>query len=785
MKMDYKMDFVALRKQFLEKEFFKMNDMQKAAVFHVNGSLLILAGAGSGKTTVIVNRIVNLVKYGNAYNSEELPFSLTQELYNELNDKFISDSLTGEDKKYFAIDKVKPWQILAITFTNKAAGELKSRINNYLSDIEDEIMASTFHSFCARVLRRYADRLGYSNQFTIYDMDDCKRLVKECLKVLNLDEKMYPIKSVMSDISKNKDTNHLSGEINDFRKQKIKEIYDLYQKRLKESDAMDFDDLLLNTVNLLENNEDVLEYYQRRFKNIMVDEYQDTNHIQYKLINLLSKAHNNLCVVGDDDQSIYKFRGATIENILNFEETYPDAKTIRLEQNYRSTKNILEAANKVIENNEERKGKNLWTDNSQGEKIVSYLLENEREEARYISKTILDNVEIGKKFNEHAVLYRMNAQAASIERDFVKSGIPYRILAGLRFYEHKEIKDIIAYFSVINNQADIIRLKRIINEPKRQIGDTSLNNAIEISEQLNIPLFEALKTADNYSALKRSAPKLMKFAEMIEEFKEFSLNNSINDLFEYIVDKTGYMDMLKSQGLESQKRIENLAELSSMLITYEQENEDANLAGYLEEVTLMTDVDNYDEELDAVIMMTMHSAKGLEFPVVFLPGLEEGIFPGMQAIFNPEQIEEERRLAYVGITRSKEQLYFTQVRNRMIFGSTARNKCSRFIKEIPEELLEQKTSIIPGATIKKDAEPNKRQVIRTTLINSARKFGMGENESESKNNFKPGDNVKHKTFGKGMVINTTKMGNDFLIEIIFEKVGTKKLMANFSNLKKI
>ena len=783
--MSFKTEFLSLRKQFLQKEFSKMNDMQKQAVFHIDGPLLILAGAGSGKTTVIVNRIANMVEYGDAYNSDEIPYGMDEKLYLELKQKFNDDILTNEDKGYFAINKIKPWQILAITFTNKAAGELKERINNILSNSADEITASTFHSFCAKILRRCSEKLSYTNQFTIYDMDDSKRLVKDCLKALDLDEKIFSVKSVMSEISRLKDnSNSHIGEA-DFRQKKISEIYKLYQQRLKESDAMDFDDLLLNTVLLLQQNEDILEYYQRRFKYIMVDEYQDTNHIQYELINLLAKGHNNLCVVGDDDQSIYKFRGATIENILNFEKHYPKAKIIRLEQNYRSTKNILAAANKVIENNNERKGKNLWTNNSEGNKIVSYQLENEREEAHYISSVILENVKNGKKFSDHAVLYRMNVQAAAIERDFVKSGIPYRILAGLRFYEHKEIKDIIAYFSIINNHSDVGRLKRIINEPKRQIGDTSFNNALEIATDSNAPLFEVLKTANEYPALKRSASKLMQFANMIEKFTDFAKENSLKDLFEFIVEETGYMNMLKNQGLESQKRIENLTELGSMLIIYEKENDNASLAGYLQEVTLMTDIDNYDEKVDAVIMMTMHSAKGLEFPVVFLPGMEEGIFPGIQAVFNSEQIEEERRLAYVGITRAKEELLITQASSRMIFGSTSRNRQSRFLKEIPEELLEQKSQRQQVSNHKKEDVPSKRQVIRNASINAARIFGSADRlEKHVHRKFKTGDSVNHKTFGAGVVMNTVPMGNDILLEIVFDKVGAKKLMANFSKLTK-
>ena len=639
----------------MQEKLKKMNPRQLEAVLHTEGPLLILAGAGSGKTTVLINRIAYI----------------------------IDQSLA------------KPWQILAITFTNKAAGELKERLTAMLGDTGGDVWAATFHSTCARILRRDGDRIGYSSHFTVYDTDDSKRLVKDCQKALNIDDKMISHKSILSEISHAKDSmlspaDYQAAAGSDFRLTKIGAVYELYQKRLREADAMDFDDLLGNTVELFRQCPDVLEYYQNRFRYIMVDEYQDTNQVQYEFVRLLAGKSKNLCVVGDDDQSIYKFRGATIENIMSFEKSYPNAKVIRLEQNYRSTKNILNAANAVISNNEERKGKTLWTENPEGDKIQIHTSSNEQDEAGFVATTILEQVAKGRKYSDFAVLYRMNSQSNILEKVFVKSGIPYRIIGGHRFYERREIRDMIAYLSVINNPSDEIRLRRIVNQPKRSIGDKTIATASEIAGALGESLLEVRGRADEFDSLRRASVKLKAFYDMMQELIDANDDESVSlhELYELILEKTGYIEALRGEKEEAETRIENINELASNLLKFQEENgEEATLSAFLEEVSLMTDIDNYDETADTVVMMTMHSAKGLEFPVVFLPGFEEGIFPGLQAIYDPNEIQEERRLCYVAITRAKESLYLLNADSRMLFGSTSRNRPSRFSLEIPLDLI--------------------------------------------------------------------------------------------------
>jgi DNA helicase-2/ATP-dependent DNA helicase PcrA len=792
-------EIVGLRKKVLEKEFSRMNGEQREAVFQVDGPLLILAGAGSGKTTVLVNRIANLIRYGNAYHSQELertpenPEALLEELQGYLHG---DQPLSRQTVRELAICPSRPWQVLAITFTNKAAGELKNRLNSMLGEEEGhDIWASTFHSTCARMLRRDGDRIGYTSHFTIYDTDDSRRLMKECMKALNLDDKSLPIKSVLGEISRAKD-NMIAPEDyqqqagSDFRLCQIAKAYQMYQRRLVEADAMDFDDLLCNTVKLFRECPDVLEHYQNKFQYIMVDEYQDTNHVQYLFIELLARKSKNLCVVGDDDQSIYKFRGATIANIMDFEKTYPNATVIRLEQNYRSTKNILNAANAVIANNVSRKGKTLWTDNPEGKKISIHTAFSEQDEADHIAKFVLEGVAEGRKYSDYAILYRMNSQSNSLERMFVKSGIPYRIVGGLRFYERKEIKDMIAYLSVINNPSDEIRLRRIINQPKRSIGDKTIAQATEIAQGIGEPLFYVISHADQFESLKRTAPKLKQFADIMLSLIEASEDErvSLEELYQLILEKTNYIASLKSDSEDVTDRIENINELASNLIQYEEENgELASLSGFLEEVSLMTDVDQWNGDADAVVMMTMHSAKGLEFPVVFVPGFEEGIFPGQQAIYNPAEVEEERRLAYVAITRAREELHLLNAESRMIFGSTSRNKASRFLSEIPEELVERSRSRswkkpVPGTEL-----PTSAYEARAVTTNAARHFGpinMAK-QSQGKTTYQPGDRVGHGAFGEGMILSAVPMGNDTLLEIAFDSAGTKKLMANFARLKKL
>ena len=784
------------KKAVMEREFSRMNGRQKEAVFHTDGPLLILAGAGSGKTTVLVNRIANLIRWGGAYHSTALPPELSQEDLDLLQAAAEEGrALPDAIRERLAVEPCRPWQILAITFTNKAAGELKNRLETMLGPAGGDIWASTFHSTCARMLRRDGERLGYTSHFTIYDTDDSRRLIKDCQKALNIDDKVLSYKSILAAISRAKDNLISPKEYEqqagkDNRLILLAQAYKLYQQRLEEADAMDFDDLICNAVRLFEECPDVLEYYQDKFRYVMVDEYQDTNHAQYMFVKLLAQKRQNLCVVGDDDQSIYKFRGATIENIMSFEKSFPRAAVIRLEQNYRSTQNILDAANAVISNNTERKGKTLWTENPAGAKIGIHTGYNEQDESDYIAKKVLEEVAAGRKYSDFAVLYRMNSQSNILEKMFVKSGVPYRIIGGLRFYERKEIRDMIAYLSVINNPTDEMRLRRIINQPKRSIGDKTIAQASEIAATLGESLFDVICHADSYEPLKRTAPKLLQFAELMQSLIEASNDPdvSLNDLYHLILDRTNYIEALKAaENDDAQDRIDNINELSSNIIKYEEDNGDeASLSGFLEEVSLMTDIDNFDETADTVVMMTMHSAKGLEFPVVFLPGFEEGIFPGLQAIYNPNEIEEER-LAYVAITRAKEELYILNAESRMIFGSTSRNKPSRFIAEIPEELIERSRTREwkkpkPGMVL-----PTSSYEARVVSANAARHFGpssleQGHAPSEP---LRVGDRVSHRTFGEGCILTATPMGNDTLLEIAFEQVGTKKLMANFARLTKL
>ena len=736
----------------MQEKLKKMNPRQLEAVLHTEGPLLILAGAGSGKTSVLINRIAYI----------------------------IDQSLA------------KPWQILAITFTNKAAGELKERLTAMLGDTGGDVWAATFHSTCARILRRDGDRIGYSSHFTVYDTDDSKRLVKDCQKALNIDDKMISHKSILSEISHAKDSmlspaDYQAAAGSDFRLAKIGAVYELYQKRLREADAMDFDDLLGNTVELFRQCPDVLEYYQNRFRYIMVDEYQDTNQVQYEFVRLLAGKSKNLCVVGDDDQSIYKFRGATIENIMSFEKSYPNAKVIRLEQNYRSTKNILNAANAVISNNEERKGKTLWTENPEGDKIQIHTSSNEQDEAGFVATTILEQVAKGRKYSDFAVLYRMNSQSNILEKVFVKSGIPYRIIGGHRFYERREIRDMIAYLSVINNPSDEIRLRRIVNQPKRSIGDKTIATASEIAGALGESLLEVLGRADEFDSLRRASVKLKAFYDMMQELIDANDDESVSlhELYELILEKTGYIEALRGEKEEAETRIENINELASNLLKFQEENgEEATLSAFLEEVSLMTDMDNYDETADTVVMMTMHSAKGLEFPVVFLPGFEEGIFPGLQAIYDPNEIQEERRLCYVAITRAKESLYLLNADSRMLFGSTSRNRPSRFSLEIPLDLINKTREQDWRKPDLGTKMPVAETELRRKSATAAMHFGQVTPPARSGNVFKTGDMVQHKTFGKGLVISATPMGNDVLLEIAFEQ-GTKKLMANFARLAKV
>lgn len=790
-----KSEILALRRAVLEKEFARMNDRQREAVFSVNGPHLILAGAGSGKTTVLINRIANILRYGDAYNSTFVQMELDDgdiaacKAYLETN-----APLPEETKKHLSVSACLPWKIMAITFTNKAAGELKERLCAMLGEDGNEIWASTFHSTCARILRRDGDRIGYSSHFTVYDTDDTRRLMKNILKELDVSEKNMPPKSVLNEISRAKDSlitpeDYAKTVGDDYRLKIISRAYTVYQKRLQDADAMDFDDLINKTVELFQKCPDVLEYYQNRFKYLMVDEYQDTNHAQYMFIRLLAEKHQNLCVVGDDDQSIYKFRGATIENILSFENTFQNARVIRLEQNYRSTQNILDAANAVIDHNTERKGKTLWTENGSGAKIHLHTAENEMDEAERIAKTILDGVAAGRKFSDYAVLYRMNSQSMMFERNFAKSGIPHRIIGGTRFYERREIREMIAYLSVISNPSDEMRLRRIVNTPKRGIGDRSVEIAVEIGQQTGESMFSVLCHAKEYPALSRAATKMQLFGAQMQGLIDLSEDEevSISELYTEMLDRIGYIDFLKSDDPESaEDREANVHELASNIRRYEEENPEATLSDFLEEVSLITDIDNYDNSADSVVLMTVHSAKGLEFPVVFLPGLEENIFPGMASIYIPSEVEEERRLAYVAITRAKEELYIYHAESRMIFGMTSRNKLSRFAEEIPEDLIERSRSreytahptVMPSFS---GAKP----FGATTSVAQAGGFTPKPKVTPTPaGTYRVGDTVAHKAFGIGIIVSATPMANDTLLEVAFDKVGTKKLFANFARLTK-
>lgn len=792
-------DFLNLRRRIISKDFAKMNDRQQEAIYTTEGPLLLLAGAGSGKTTVLVNRIANLIKYGCAYNSDYCEFTPSYEDIELMRSYLDSDGVDLFDiYDLLTVDAPKPWEILAITFTNKAANELKERLCTMLGDTAMDIWAGTFHSTCAKILRRYGELIGYTNHFTIYDTDDSKRVMKQVQRLLEIDDKMLSHKTILKEISNAKDSlispeEYIEQAGSDFRLKHIGQAYKLYQKQLKSADAMDFDDMIYNTVMLLRENKDVLDYYQHKFKYVMVDEYQDTNHAQYVLTALLAGGYRNICVVGDDDQSIYRFRGATIENILSFEKQYNDAKVIRLEQNYRSTQNILDAANAVIANNTQRKGKNLWTSNGRGEKIIVNTSYDENEEARFIADTISNDVAEDKSWNDFAVLYRMNAQSNNIENAFIRAGIPYRIIGGLRFYERKEIRDALAYLTVINNKNDDVRLRRISNEPKRGIGDTTLNNAAEIAAGLGTSIFDVISHADDYPALSRASKKLLEFSEMINEICLEAQELALDQVLELVLKKSGYYEALKADKETYEDRTENLAELKNNMLRYTQEVPDAQLNGFLEEIALMTDIDNYNESNETVTMMTLHSAKGLEFPVVFIPGMEEGLFPGSQSMYNPADVEEERRLAYVGITRAKQRLYLTNARTRLLFGSTSHNAPSRFIGEIPDELVERTgvtslTGSRESIFADYDYDSYDTGYGRSQRVNRGFSYTppakKPQQSAQPSVSFNIGDTVRHKVFGTGVVLSAKPVGNDTLIEIAFEKAGTKKLMANFAKLEK-
>lgn len=738
-----------------------LNEQQKEAVLHTEGPLLILAGAGSGKTRVLTHRIAYLI----------------------------------EEKG------INPWNILAITFTNKAAGEMRERVDNLVGFGSESIWVSTFHSMCVRILRRHIDLLGFDTNFTIYDTDDQKTLMKDICKLLQIDTKLFRERSLLAAISQAKNELVTPEEFRiqaqgDFSRQKIASVYEEYEKQMRANNALDFDDLLVKAVQLFQTQADVLDYYQERFRYIMVDEYQDTNTVQFELVRLLSAKYRNLCVVGDDDQSIYKFRGANIRNILDFEQVFPDAKVIKLEQNYRSTSNILNAANAVIRHNHGRKDKTLWTDNGEGDKINVRQFDTAFDEAEYIVGDIRERVESGKAaYNDHAILYRTNAQSRMFEEKFVTANIPYKIVGGINFYARREIKDLLAYLKTIDNGRDDLAVRRIINVPKRGIGLTSINRVQEYASGREIGFYEALRAVDLIPNIGRGASKLESFVALIEHFKTDAKELTISELMQEILEETGYIESLKEEGSEeAESRIENIDELISKITAYEETCEDrdepATLNGFLEEVALVADIDSLDESNDYVVLMTLHSAKGLEFPHVYLAGMEDGIFPSYMTITadDPEEVEEERRLCYVGITRAEEELTLTCARRRMIRGETQYNKMSRFLKEIPMELLStgavfQKPE--PEEERKPSAYQQARQAFRAKAFvqpGAARSFGSPKGEGPG---YQVGDRVRHVKFGEGTVTAMVEGGRDYEVTVDFDGPGTKKMFAAFAKLQKM
>ena len=783
----FEKQYIDERKKVIENDFAALNPMQRKAVMETQGALLILAGAGSGKTTVLINRIANLMRYGRAGDSDELPKNACED------DIEIMRRGGDEARAIAALDPVEPWRILAITFTNKAADELKARLSNMLGEAGADVWASTFHSACVRILRRDAERLGFPNSFTIYDTSDSLSLVKHILRDFDLDDKKFPPRALLSEISRAKDDGCSAQEYyarakagGDARRVKIAEIYDEYSRRSYAAGAMDFDDLIFYTVKLLNENEDVCAYWQKRFKYILIDEYQDTNKLQYQLASKLAEGWGNICVVGDDDQSIYKFRGATIENILSFEDEYKGCRVIRLEQNYRSTAHILGAANAVIRNNVGRKGKELWTNGDDGLLPELYVADNEHDEARFVASKILELYGKGAAWRDNVVLYRMNAQSHQIEQAFKRNGIPYKVFGGTGFFDRAEVKDMLAYLCVIASPNDDLRLGRIINTPPRGIGAKSVETAAKIAAENGKSLYDVIRQADLYPELSRSAPRMLLFAGMIGELIAQKDELAPDLLYDRLIEKTGYLRMLEEKNtVEDSARAENIRELKTSIINYKGETTEPTLEGYLADVALYTDMDNYEKDDDCVVMMTMHSAKGLEFPNVFVVGCEEGIFPGVRAIGEPDEMEEERRLCYVAITRAKKCLFLSCARQRMLFGKTTANRVSRFIDEIPPEHIE-KRGIPKGYGYSEKSKVEKEFAFRAPAQSSLKKPvappAASKPRTAEKPQFSVGDRVRHKAFGDGTLKKMTPMGNDYLIEIEFDGGTAKKLMLRAAAL---
>ncbi|MDR0862209.1 MAG: UvrD-helicase domain-containing protein [Oscillospiraceae bacterium] len=788
--IEFNKRFVAARRRVIARDFKHLNDMQRDAVMATEGPLLLLAGAGSGKTTVLINRIVNLLKYGRASDSDELPNGVTAAELDLLESD--ASAMSDEERRRVAViaglDPVEPWRIIAITFTNKAADELKSRLEKQLGTRARDIWAMTFHSACVRILRRNIELLGYDRSFTIYDTTDSNALMRRIIRELGLDEKTFPSKSVLGYVSRAKDAMMNPDEFredaikrHDVHKRQIAELYDAYEKRMKSSNALDFDDLILLTVRLLQRHEEVREYYQDKFKYVLIDEYQDTNNLQYMLASLLTGKRGNICVVGDDDQSIYKFRGATIENILSFEKKYKNARVIRLEQNYRSLSHILDAAHSVVRNNTTRHDKKLWTEREAGDPLVLHVSADERDEAKFVADTIFSSVTDGRKWSDHAVLYRMNAQSNQLEYAFKRAGIPYRVYGGTGFFERAEVKDMLAYLSVIHNPDDDTRLTRIINTPTRGIGQTTIERVTELASSEGASMFDVILRSEYYPDLQKSAGRLHAFADIIEDLRYRAQTESLGDLYDAVLDKSGYIKALEAKETdENLTRIENARELKTNIVSYVKENPEGTLGEFLSEMALYTDMDKFNADTEQVVMMTIHSAKGLEFDTVFIVGAENGIFPSSRSIGEPADMEEERRLCYVAMTRAKRRLYFTCAERRTLFGKTAGATASRFVDEIDAEHIVKEKPKNPYADVRprgewehynapgRAAPPPRRPSV--PLAPPAQKSAAPK--------FKVGDRVTHKAFGDGVIREVKPTGGDALLEVEFDNAGKKRLMQN-------
>ena len=828
---DFQKRYIAARKAVIARDLARLNPMQRKAAMTTEGPLLLLAGAGSGKTTVLIQRVYNLLTYGRGSDCDVVPdWAAEDDLTFLENFPECPDDLeTDRAHRLCAVDVPRPWEIIAITFTNKAAGELKDRLAARLGPTANDIWASTFHSACVRILRRDIDRIGFDKDFTIYDTDDSKRVIKDILKELNLDEKTFQPKSILSIISHAKDQYESPEQFaakhnneTDWKMARIAKVYTRYAQKLRAANALDFDDIIYHTVTLLRQEPEVLRYYQNKFRYVLVDEYQDTNHMQYLLTSLLAGGRKNLCVVGDDDQSIYRFRGANIENILNFEQQYPNARVIRLEQNYRSTQNILDAANAVIKNNQGRKGKTLWTDNGSGDVVTVKTTFNESDEANYVVGDILMGVNRGRSFRDTAVLYRMNAQSNALEYAMKRNGIPYKVVGGMKFFDRAEVKDMLAYLCVLNNPLDDLRLRRIINNPPRGIGATTLDKVAALAEEQGASLYEVIRNADLFPELRSASAKLLKFADLIDGLRRQGAELALPEFYDAVCDQTGYVKALEEKNdIESRGRIENVQELKSNILGFlEQEPEDATLSGFLNEIALYTDLDSVEADDNCVTMMTIHSAKGLEFPAVYVVGMEEGIFPGSSAQYDEEELEEERRLCYVAMTRAKEKLTLTNCRQRMLYGRTSANKPSRFLEEIPEANMRWEGKPEPrfggmggdptfdgercgsgGAYYGGYGQRSARSAgaswsggvhsYREARPTEARKPLQSVRKSAAPAapllQLRQGDMVEHTAFGKGVVLSVRPMGGDALAEVAFDQAGTKKLMLKSagSHMKKL